>query len=205
MISIAPRRLFVPPEKHCFITSTIIVGEFIGKHLVRLLGWVMVLGLGLGLWSIKQVMARLPTRDDGEVLVEDGYGYFFLNWFLLVPRELEDLSWRLHRITGQSIWHSPTSVQLTVCERHLSYHKVTSNGAALHARVGVQSCPKFIKGLGTLSFGVKIAELSESVNDHPNCVIALRRLRKLRDKIHSDVFPASIGYLGFMYNNPEGL
>ncbi|GJT62869.1 hypothetical protein Tco_1006402 [Tanacetum coccineum] len=31
--------------------------------------------------------------------------------------------------------------------------------------------------------------LSKPVNDHPNCVIALRHLRKLHDKIHSDVVP----------------
>ncbi|GKG29093.1 hypothetical protein Tco_0416458, partial [Tanacetum coccineum] len=31
--------------------------------------------------------------------------------------------------------------------------------------------------------------LSEPVNDHPNGVIALRRLRKLCNKIHGDVVP----------------
>nr|GEW88868.1 probable serine/threonine-protein kinase SIS8 [Tanacetum cinerariifolium] len=35
----------------------------------------------------------------------------------------------------------------------------------------------------------KDCRLSESVNNHPNSVIALRRLRKLSDKIHSDVVP----------------
>ncbi|GJU06537.1 hypothetical protein Tco_1122967 [Tanacetum coccineum] len=37
--------------------------------------------------------------------------------------------------------------------------------------------------------------LSESVNDHPNGVVALRRLRKLCNKIHGDVVPLPFRYL----------
>nr|GEW48552.1 hypothetical protein [Tanacetum cinerariifolium] len=41
----------------------------------------------------------------------------------------------------------------------------------------------------SLSHWYEDYRLSKSVNNHPNSVVALRRLRKLRDKIHSDVVP----------------
>ncbi|GJW84930.1 hypothetical protein Tco_0158075 [Tanacetum coccineum] len=53
---------------------------------------------------------------------------------------------------------------------------------------------QFIQRIG-LSHWCEDRRLSESVNDHPNCVIALRRLRKLRDKIHRDVVPLPFGNL----------
>ncbi|GKA97849.1 putative reverse transcriptase domain-containing protein [Tanacetum coccineum] len=56
----------------------------------------------------------------------------------------------------------------------------------------VHSC-KFIQSIG-LSHRCEDRRLSEPVNDHLNCVIALRRLRKFRDKIHSDVVPLPFGF-----------
>ncbi|GJX34477.1 hypothetical protein Tco_0246034 [Tanacetum coccineum] len=56
------------------------------------------------------------------------------------------------------------------------------------------SC-KFVQG--SVLIGVKIADLVRlQRNTIPNCVIALRCLRKLRDKIHGDVVPLPFGYLG---------
>ncbi|GJY24233.1 hypothetical protein Tco_0397891 [Tanacetum coccineum] len=63
--------------------------------------------------------------------------------------------------------------------------------------VMVHSC-KFIQRIG-LSHRCEDRRLSESVNDHPNCVIALRCLRKLRDKIHSDVVPFLSDILGDVF------
>ncbi|GJU39422.1 hypothetical protein Tco_1192379 [Tanacetum coccineum] len=51
----------------------------------------------------------------------------------------------------------------------------------------------------SLSHWCEDRRLSESVNDYSNCVIALRRLRKLHDKIHSDVVLLSFRCFAKLY------
>nr|GFC61624.1 hypothetical protein [Tanacetum cinerariifolium] len=49
--------------------------------------------------------------------------------------------------------------------------------------------------IGSVSLRRKDYGLSESVDNHPNSVVALRRLRKFSDKIHGDVVPLPFRYL----------
>nr|GFB67399.1 hypothetical protein [Tanacetum cinerariifolium] len=57
----------------------------------------------------------------------------------------------------------------------------------------------------SLPYWCEDCRLSESVNNHPNSVVALRRLRKLSDKIHGDVVPLPFRLSESVDNHPNSV